>query len=289
MLKLKHVCKKYNKEYILNDINLTLPSKGLVSILGSSGSGKTTLLNIIGGIDKPTSGTISLNNKNINELNNKELDWYHDKYVSFVFQQYNLINYLTVKDNLRLVNNNYELTLFKLNIYDLKNKKVSELSGGEKQRVALARCLLKNPKLLLCDEPTGALDSTNSIFILDTLKEISKERLVIVITHNEELANTYSDHIIRIKDGKIDNNIIVKERIQNINVEKVKHKNIFKVIVNHVANKWKRNLLISLSFAIGLISLGLVLSITNGFQASLDKEEKNTLSKYPILISKYSS
>ena len=288
MLKLKHVFKSYKEDKVLDDINISFPSTGLITIVGASGSGKSTLLNIIGGIDKPDSGTISLNNLDISRFNTKELDWYHDKCVGFIFQQYNLIEYLTVKENLQLINKDYEIVLFNLGIYHLKNKKVNKLSGGEKQRVAIARCILKNPSIYLCDEPTGALDTDNSIFIMQTLKELSKNHLVIVITHNMELANTYSDKIIHIKDGKIIDKLDSKDK-SNITIEKVKPKSVFKIIINHLFNKIKRNILISLSFAIGLIALGLVLSISNGFKASLDKEEKESLSKYPIVISKTSS
>ena len=182
MLRIKHVFKEYNNQSVLKDINITLPNKGLISIVGVSGSGKSTLLNLIGGIDKPSKGSIFINNVDVTKLNNKELNWYHNKYLGFIFQSYNLIDYLSVKDNLSLINNNYDILLKKLNIYNLKDKKVNLLSGGEKQRVAIARGIMKNPKILLCDEPTGALDSTTSVDIMNILKELSKDRLVIVVT-----------------------------------------------------------------------------------------------------------
>ena len=144
MLKLKHVTKTYKEQKVLDDINISFPSTGLITIEGVSGSGKSTLLNLIGGIDKPSEGSIYINNIQLNKLNNKELDYIHDKYVGFIYQQYNLIEYLSVKDNLKIVNKDYELVLFKLGIYHLKNKKVNELSGGEKQRVAIARCILRS-------------------------------------------------------------------------------------------------------------------------------------------------
>ena len=289
MLKLEHVYKKYNNtNYILEDINLILPNKGLVSLVGVSGSGKSTLLNLLGGLDKPDKGNISFNNKEITQFNKKELNWYYNSCLGFIFQQYNLIEYLSVKDNLSLINKNYNYILKKLDIYDLKDKKVSLLSGGEKQRVAIARAILKNPKVLLCDEPTGALDNNNSILIMDILKKLSKDRLVIVVTHDLELANTYSDHIIRIKDGKLLSNINTNDKYTNIMVDKVKNRNIFGIVYNHLVNKRKRNLLISISFAIGLIALGLVLSIASGFKTSLEYEEKNSLASYPIEISRTS-
>ena len=286
MLKLQHIFKKYNNSnQILNDINITLPSKGLISIVGVSGSGKSTLLNLIGGLDKPDEGNIFVNNKNITKFNNRELDWYHDKYIGFIFQQYNLIEYLTVEENLNLLSDDYDDLLKKLNIYELKKKKVSLLSGGEKQRVAIARGIIKNPKILLCDEPTGALDKTNSIEIMELLKELSKDKLVLVVTHDINLAEDYSDYIISIEDGYIEP-IDLGDRFNNITIDKVKHKSLFDIVYSHFMNKRKRNTLISISFAIGLIALGLVLSISNGFKTSLDIEEKNSLARYPIVISK---
>ncbi|MCR5224189.1 MAG: ABC transporter ATP-binding protein, partial [Bacilli bacterium] len=275
MLKLKNIVKAYNSQVILNNISITLPNKGLVSLIGTSGSGKSTLLNLIGGLDKPDQGNIIVNNKDITKFNSKELDWYRSKYVGFIFQSYNLIEYLSVKDNLSLINSNNTYILRKLDIYDLRNKKVSLLSGGEKQRVAIARAILKNPKILLCDEPTGALDSKNSSQVLKILKRLSKDRLVIVITHNKDLARKYSDNIIHIKDGIISDNLEVNDKSDKMIVDKHRKINIFKIVYSHLKNKHKRNLLISLSFAIGLIALGLVLSINKGFKNSIDYEEKN--------------
>lgn len=289
MLKLKHVFKDYNNNMVLKDINLNLPSKGLISIVGVSGSGKSTLLNLVGGLDKVTKGNIYFNNKNITNLNTKELNWYHNKCVGFVFQSYNLIDYLSVNDNLSLINNNFDYILKKLDIYNLKDKKVSLLSGGEKQRVAIARAILKNPKILLCDEPTGALDTSSSIKTMELLKELSNRMLVIVVTHNMDLANTYSDYIIEIKDGKINSNIKVSDDNNKLIIGKPKKTKIYKIASYHLKHKRKRNLLISISFAIGLIALGLVLSINIGFKNSITKEEKNSLAKYPIIISKYST
>ena len=259
MLKLKNIVKAYNSQVILNNISITLPNKGLVSLIGTSGSGKSTLLNLIGGLDKPDQGNIIVNNKDITKFNFRELDWYRSKYVGFIFQSYNLIEYLSVKDNLSLIKSNYSYTLRKLDIYDLRNMKVSLLSGGEKQRVAIARAILKNPKILLCDEPTGALDSKNSSQVMKILKKLSKDRLVIVITHNKELARKYSDNIIYIKDGVISDNLEINDKTDKMIVDKHRKINIFKIFYSHLNNKHKRNLLISLSFAIGLIALGLVL------------------------------
>ena len=283
MLELKHVFKKYavNSEYILNDISLKL-DKGLISIEGSSGSGKSTLLNLIGLLDKPSKGNIYLDGKDLSKLKKKEIDYYHHKKIGFIFQNYNLIEYLTVYENVTIThkNENVDKILKDLNIYKLKNKKVNKLSGGEKGRVAIARVLVQNPDILLCDEPTGALDSKTGAIIMNILKDISKTKLVIMVTHNHDYSVKYADRIISIKDGKIikDSKKITKQS-KDINEDYKKvHLNIFKlfrIINNNLINKWKRNVLTAIAFSIGLISLLLVLGIRNGFSISLDNYNKD--------------
>jgi len=295
MLELKHVFKKYavNSEYILNDINLKL-NKGLVSIEGSSGSGKSTLLNIIGLLDKPTKGDIYLDGKNLNKLRNKEIDYYHFKKIGFIFQNYNLIEYLTVYQNVTITHtsNDVDKILKDLKIYKLKNKKVNQLSGGEKGRVAIARVLVQNPDILLCDEPTGALDSKTGDIIMDLLKEISKKKLVIMVTHNHDYSVKYADRIISIKDGNIikdSKKLKSKSKQSDEKFKKVKFNifKLFKIISNNLLNKWKRNLLTAFAFSIGLISLLLVLGIRNGFSISLDNYNKEYASNFPLFISPY--
>ncbi len=297
MLELKHVFKKYavNSEYVLNDINIKL-DKGLVSIEGSSGSGKSTLLNLIGLLDKPTKGDIYLDGKHLNKLKKKEIDYYHHKKIGFIFQNYNLIEYLTVYENLTITHNSeyVDKILKDLNIYKLKNKKVNKLSGGEKGRVAIARVLVQDPDILLCDEPTGALDSKTGEIIMNILKDISKRKLVIMVTHNHEYSIKYADRIISIKDGIIiDDTKKIKKSNKRIS-EKYKkvHFNIiklFKIINNNLLNKWKRNLLTAIAFSIGLISLLLVLGIKNGFSISLDNYNKEYASNFPLFISPYTT
>ena len=297
MLELKHVFKKYavNSEYILNDINLKL-DKGLVSIEGSSGSGKSTLLNLIGLLDKPTKGNIYLDGKDLSKLRKKEIDYYHHKKIGFIFQNYNLIEYLTVYENVTITHKSKDVDkiLKDLNIYKLKNKKVNKLSGGEKGRVAIARVLVQNPDILLCDEPTGALDSKTGEIIMNILKEISKTKLVIMVTHNHDYSVKYADRIISIKDGKIinDNKKVNKEDMTtNENYKKV-HLNVFKIyriINNNLLNKWKRNVLTAIAFSIGLISLLLVLGIKNGFSISLDNYNKEYASNFPLYISPWTT
>ena len=291
MLEIQHVYKKYNKDYILKDINLKLPNHGLVSIIGESGSGKSTLLNLIGGLDKVSDGNIILNNNDITKYSSRELEDYYKNDLGFLFQSYNLVEYLTVKDNLSLISNDYDELLDKLNISHLKNNKVNTLSGGEKARVSLVRALLMKPSILLCDEPTGALDIKNSYEVMDILKELSKDILIIVVTHNKELANTYSDIIVELKDGVVNNyNVINKTKDIKINkhINKYRLSKILNIVINHFNNKRKRNIITSIAFSIGLISLGIVLSISSGFKSSLEYEEKNSLARYPIIINETS-
>lgn len=296
MLILKNLSKKYNgsKREVLNDINIAFEDTGLVTILGASGSGKSTLLNIIGLIDRPTSGSIYLKGKDITYIKGKELDFYHHHYVGFVYQNYNLINSMNVEDNINLFKNNELNVLKSLKIEKYKKKKVNKLSGGEQQRVSIARALVNNPSILLCDEPTGALDSLTGLEIMKILKKLSKKKLVIMVTHDEGLANIYSDRIIRLKDGKI---IDDSKKVEIKNEQptyykgkfKIKFNKILKIVFNNIKIKYKRNILIIFAFTIGLLSLSCVLGISNGFAKSLDKAEKESLSEYPIYISETST
>ena len=297
MLELKNIFKKYanDKTNALEDISISLPSKGLVSIVGESGSGKSTLLNLIGLLDRPTSGTIYLDGKDITNLTKDEEDYYHQAVVSFIFQQYNLIKYLNVDENIKLASlDNQDYILRKLKIKHLKDKKISLLSGGEQERVAIARALAKRPKILLCDEPTAALDSKTADLTMKMLKDISKDILVVVVTHNRTHANRYSDRIISLSDGRIvsdikrcdfkDKSLYLDYKAEDMNI-----KNIYNIVKNNIKSKKKRNILTSIAFSIGLISLLLVLSLSNGFNEALDREEKASLSEYPIYISESST
>ncbi|MCH5166865.1 MAG: ABC transporter ATP-binding protein/permease [Erysipelotrichales bacterium] len=297
MLILKNISKQYegSKTIVLNNINLKFENHGLICILGPSGCGKSTLLNLIGGLDYPTEGDILVDDAILGSLNKKDLDYYHNKYVGFIYQNYNLINYLNVVDNIELINKNKRIDelLDYLHIKDKKHQKVNNLSGGEKQRVAIARCLSNDPSVLLCDEPTGALDIKTSNEIMELLKNISKKKLVIVVTHNEELALQYADRIIRLEDGCVisDSKKIIKNVINKYNYSKVKvsRRKIFNIIKKNIISKYKRNILSVAAFSVGLISLSLVLGISSGFNKALEKEEKDSLSKYPIYISKTST
>lgn len=297
MLKLTNISKQYegSSNFTLNNINLEFESTGLVSILGPSGCGKTTLLNLIGGLDTPTSGSILIDNYELTKLKKIDLDRYHNQYVGFVYQNYNLINYLNVVDNIELINKNKEIDLLLdyLHLKDKAKKQVKYLSGGEKQRVSIARSLSNNPRFLLCDEPTGALDTKTSHEIMKLLKEISKTTLVIMVTHNEELAKRYSDRIIALEDGDVKSDTKAKTKCTNSSFSfkkiHVSISKILNIITKNIKSKYKRNFLTVTAFSIGLISLGLVLSISAGFNKSMEREEKESLSKYPIYISETST
>jgi putative ABC transport system permease protein len=218
MLELHHIIKDYyidNKPFrALKDISVAFPDKGFVSVLGPSGCGKTTLLNIIGGLDHYTSGDLLIEGKSTKDFKDSEWDAYRNERVGFVFQSYNLIPHMNVLNNVEvsLMLNGVKkadrekaayLALAKVGLADEGKKKPNQLSGGQMQRVALARALINNPKIVLADEPTGALDSVTSVQVMDLLKDVAKDRLVIMVTHNRDLADKYSDRIIEMKDGVI--------------------------------------------------------------------------------------
>lgn len=305
MLKLENITKIYEgknfKQIALNDVTLAFRNNEFVSILGPSGSGKTTLLNIIGGLDKYTYGNLIIDGVSTRKY--KERDWnnYRSKKVGFIFQSYNLINHQTVLSNVLLSLNiagkpkkeSIKLAKKVLKDVGLENyikKKPKELSGGQMQRVAIARALVANPDIILCDEPTGALDSQTSIQIMELLKEISKEKLVIMVTHNVTLANKYSDRVIALNDGVITYDTSPYE-VENYSLKKIKNKrktmNKFTSLslsFNNLLTKKSRTLLTSFAGSIGIIGIALVLSLSKGTQKYINKIEKNTFSKYPISI-----
>lgn len=305
MLKLENITKIYEgknfKQIALNDVTLAFRNNEFVSILGPSGSGKTTLLNIIGGLDKYTYGNLIIDGVSTRKY--KERDWnnYRSKKVGFIFQSYNLINHQTVLSNVLLSLNiagkpkkeSIKLAKKVLKDVGLENyikKKPKHLSGGQMQRVAIARALVTNPDIILCDEPTGALDSQTSIQIMELLKEISKEKLVIMVTHNVTLANKYSDRVIALNDGVITYDTSPYE-VENYSLKTIKNKrktmNKFTSLslsFNNLLTKKSRTLLTSFAGSIGIIGIALVLSLSKGTQKYINKIEKNTFSKYPISI-----
>lgn len=307
MLKLENITKIYEgknfKQIALNDVTLAFRKNEFVSILGPSGSGKSTLLNIIGGLDKYTSGNLIIDGVSTRKY--KERDWnnYRSKKVGFIFQNYNLINHQTVLSNVLLALNivgnskreNIKLARKVLKDVGLENyikKRPKELSGGQMQRVAIARALVTNPDIILCDEPTGALDSQTSIQIMEILKNISKDKLVIMVTHNVSLANKYSDRVIALKDGIItyDTNPYEEE---GYSLKKIKSKrksmNKFTSLslsLQNLLTKKSRTFLTSFAGSIGIIGIALILSLSKGAQKYIDKIEKETFSSYPITIEK---
>lgn len=295
MLELKNVCKKYDRE-VLKKINLKFGNKGFICLVGESGSGKTTLLNIIGGLEQPDSGKVIFNGNNIKNINSS---FYSNQLVSFINQNYNLIDKYTVLENillpieLRRIRSpcNVNKILKMLSIYSLKNKKVVSLSGGEKQRVAIARCIVQNTRVILADEPTGALDSENAYSVMRILKNLSKQKLVIVVTHNIELANSFADDIIKINDGKICSKLKVINKNKYFKIKcnrkiKLSFLKLVKYAIKNLNNKLLRNILTILAFTIGLLSLGIVLSIKTGFNKELDSLNKSSFFNYPLVISK---
>ena len=220
MIKLNKLEKYYNRNrsneiHVINDINLTLPETGLVVLLGPSGSGKTTLLNVLGGLDKVNGGTITFDDIEINKYKSSVWDEIRNRHVGYIFQNYNLLNSMTVYDNIALTLNMVGITdkgeidkridyiLENIGMANYRKRKSSQLSGGQQQRVAIARALAKNPKVIIADEPTGNLDSKNTVDIMNIIKNISKNKLVVLVTHEKEIADFYADRVITLEDGKI--------------------------------------------------------------------------------------
>ena len=308
MLELKNIKKTYetgsgNVE-ALKGINLKFRESEFVSILGESGCGKTTLLNIIGGLDRYTTGDLIINGKSTKKFKDRDWDSYRNYSVGFIFQSYNLISHQTILSNVELAltisgvskEERRKRAIKVLTDVGLKDKiyhKPNQLSGGQMQRVAIARALVNNPDIILADEPTGALDSKTSISVMEILKKVSKDKLVIMVTHNDGLAEKYSDRIINILDGKItgDSNPIKKKEKFN-NIEDKYRKTVMRFTTalglsfNNLLTKKGRTILTSFAGSIGIIGIALILSISTGVQDYIDKVEEDTLSSYPLTIEK---
>ena len=306
MIKLNNVYKSYkngkNSYEVLKDINLQFGNNEFVSILGPSGCGKTTLLNILGGLDKIDSGEFYIDNINTKDYKSKDWDAYRNNYVGFVFQNFNLINkynvYSNIELSLRLNGVKYkerkELicdALNKVGLSGYEKKSVKNLSGGEKQRVAIARAIVNNPRIILADEPTGSLDSENSIEVMKILKELSKEHLVILVTHNIDLANEYSDRVININDGKIEDNNIVKEDSEPKIIKKVHMPFLMNLSLSfkNIYSKLLRTLMIILAGSIGIVAVIMVLGVSSGVNEYIDHVQSSALSNYPIVITSSST
>jgi len=301
MLKLNGVSKSYitssNRVDALTDINISFGTNGLVFILGASGSGKTTLLNLIGGLDTSSSGDILINNKKISN-DRSSLELYRNNYISFVFQDFNLLPNLTVYENISMVccEQDFEHAkekvadiLNKVNLGGYENRYPNQLSGGEIQRVVIARALFKNSSIILADEPTGNLNKENSKNVLEILKKISNEKLVIVVSHNEDLAYEYADRIIKLEDGKITHDIIrneIKNKTDNFEVNNyvISKKNIFKLSFKNLFDKKIRFIIsiISIILAFSILSLSLVISGFERPYVDAKNINDNSVEKYII-------
>ena len=305
MLQLKDIVKKYNtggtEIEVLKKVNISFRESEFVSILGASGSGKTTLLNIIGGLDKYSSGDMLLMGRSTKEFTDRDWDSYRNGSIGFVFQSYNLIGHLSVIENVKLAlsisgesNKENDLKAKKaledVGLGDHLHKKPNQLSGGQMQRVAIARALVTDPKIILADEPTGALDSKTSVQIMELIKEISKEKLVIMVTHNPELARIYSDRIVSVKDGEIieDTKPYIEQEGNN-GYELKKTAMVFsssiKSSFKNLLTKKFRSLMTVVASSIGIISIGLVLAISSGMDKYIQTMQNENLSSMPITIS----
>jgi ABC-type antimicrobial peptide transport system, ATPase component len=326
MLKLTDIVKSYlsgsTKVEALRGINIEFRENEFVSILGPSGCGKTTMLNIIGGLDRYDSGDLSINGKSTKKFRDGDWDSYRNHSVGFVFQNYNLIPHQTVLSNVELAltlsgvskserRRRAKEVLEKVGLSDQLRKKPNQMSGGQMQRVAIARALVNNPEILLADEPTGALDSETSVQIMDLLKEIAKEKLVIMVTHNPDLAEQYSSRIVRLLDGRItddshpytpdeaagadagkDDKAGKESKTETKKEKKAKTSmsmlTAFSLSLNNLMTKKGRTILTAFAGSIGIIGIALILSLSNGFQLYIDKAQEDTLSSYPITIKKES-
>ena len=296
MLRIENVSKYYkygkNRKVILDKVNISLGRSGMVAIIGASGSGKSTLLNIIAGSLRSDEGKVIVEDKDIQKLGEKEINYYRNKVVGYIYQDYNLIEYMSVYDNVRIGysdnNRDYVLALLKqLDIYDKRDILVMKLSGGEKQRVAIARAMINNPRILLCDEPTGALDSQNGIMVMEILKKISENRLVIVVSHDKDLVSRYADEIINISDG-----VVMQDKKGNINNDKedkiiykrVRMRKLRKIALRHLFSNKKRSIMTMSAISLGIISMMMILCMGNNFNKEMNNLEKEVVGVYPIII-----
>ena len=306
MLELKNIDKSYKTgtfvQHALKDVSIKFRKNEFVAILGASGSGKTTLLNIIGGLDRYDSGDLIINNKSTKKFKNIDWDRYRNNCIGFIFQSYNLIPHISILDNVEMgmtlsgVNSKTRRrkakdALKKVGLLEHIHKKPNQLSGGQMQRVAIARALVNDPDIILADEPTGALDTKTSIQIMDLIKKIAKDKLVIMVTHNPELAHEYASRIIEFQDGvKLSDSNPIKDTEKDDKMLKIRKTAMsfataLKLSFNNIKTKKGRTLLTAFASSIGIIGIGLILSLSNGFKIEVDKFEKNSLSQAPIIIS----
>lgn len=309
MLEIKNISKSYVTgtftQKALDNFSLKFRREEFVSILGQSGSGKTTLLNIIGGLDKYDEGDLIINDKSTKSFKEKDWDAYRNNCIGFIFQNYNLITHISILENIEMgmtlsgVGSKEKRekaleALKKVGLEEHAHKKPNQLSGGQMQRVAIARALATDPDIILADEPTGALDSKTSQQIMKLIKEISKDKLVIMVTHNKQLAEEYSTRIVELKDGKLisDSNPIkkVEKDAETFSIRKtaMSFLTALKLSFNNIKTKKGRTALTAFASSIGIIGIALILSLSNGFKIEIDNFEKDSLSEAPIIISQQS-
>ena len=305
MLELKNIYKSYTTgeftQAALDGLSLTFRKNEFVAILGPSGSGKTTCLNVIGGLDRYESGDLQINGKSTRHFTDREWDAYRNNSIGFVFQNYHLIPHLTVLENVamgmtlsgvhaRVRNKKAREVLKRVGLSDHMHKKPNQLSGGQAQRVAIARALSNNPDIILADEPTGALDSTSSRQIMELIREVAADKLVIMVTHNAKIAETYADRIVQFEDGRVtaDNNPPpVGEPVEEYHLKKTSMSFLAALKLsgrNILTKKWRTGLT-AFASSIGIIGISLILSLSNGFNEQINQFERSTLSGFPLIIS----
>ena len=308
MLQVKNIYKEYKTgnlvQKALDGVSLNLRDNEFVAILGPSGSGKTTLLNIIGGLDRYDSGDVIINGISTKKYKDRDWDSYRNHTIGFVFQSYNLIPHQTVLSNVELAltisgiskaerKERAKKALEQVGLGNQGHKKPNQMSGGQMQRVAIARALINNPDILLADEPTGALDSETSVQVMELLKEVAKDRLVVMVTHNPELAKEYATRIVELRDGVIrsdSNKYVVKEdeleapRHENMGKSSMSFLTALSLSFNNLKIKKARTILTSFAGSIGIIGISLILSLSNGVNEYIKTIEEDTLSEYPLQI-----
>ncbi len=308
MLQIKHIRKEYRTgslvQKALDDVSLNLRDNEFVAILGPSGSGKTTLLNIIGGLDRYDSGDLIINGISTKKYRDRDWDSYRNHTIGFVFQSYNLIPHQTVLSNVELALTISGIgkaerrqraleALEKVGLGDQAHKKPNQMSGGQMQRVAIARALVNDPDILLADEPTGALDSDTSIQVMELLKEVARDRLVVMVTHNPELAETYATRIVKLRDGKIradsheltlEEHTLEKPRHENMGKSSMSFLTALSLSFNNLRTKKARTLLTAFAGSIGIIGIALILALSTGVNDYIKNVEEETLSEYPLQI-----
>jgi putative ABC transport system permease protein len=309
MLELKHIKKYYHVGDTLtkaqDDVSVAFRKQEFVAILGPSGSGKTTMLNIIGGLDRYDSGDLLIKGKSTKTFKDSDWDAYRNNSIGFIFQSYNLITHLSIIDNVEMgmtlsgvsgaeKRKKAEDALIRVGLKDHMHKQPTQLSGGQMQRVAIARAIANDPEILLADEPTGALDSQTSDEIMQLIKDLSQERLVIMVTHNPELAHKYADRIIEFADGKIQNDSnphVEGEKDGNFELKRTKmsYFTALKLSYNNIRTKKGRTFLTMFASSIGIIGIAVVLALSNGFQKQIDKTQSEAMAAMPVTISQVGS